>query len=207
MRWQVRLSARSDRLIVGAVIDVVEISAAQTHPLRSRVLGWPEPRSRLDQGSASHLAVTDGGTVVAVVSHISWPCPGHATTPARYFWAMAVEPKRQRHGYGRRLLATIADRARIASERLVWADARDSAVPFYVACGARVAAEPAYIDEVTGLLDRRVEFFLDDDGSNPPKCRGRTRRQLSQRRRTRTPACFFFHLPGRRCGGILPSST
>jgi len=140
---------------VHVVIDVVEVAAATTHALRSRVLGWTDPRSRLDDDNASHLAVIDGGAVVAMVSHVSWPCPHHTTTPARYFWAMAVDPKRQRHGYGRRLLATVADCARTASERLMWADARESAVPFYVTCGAEVADAQPYVDEVTGLLVRQ----------------------------------------------------
>lgn len=75
---------------------------------------------------------------------------------------MAVGPARQHRGHGRRLLASIAECARRAGERLMWADARQSAVAFYVACGARVDARP-YIDEVTGLLDRRVVFVIDDD--------------------------------------------
>lgn len=143
------------------VIDVVEVASVATHSLRSQALGWAEPTSRLDRDDASHLAVIDGGAIIAVVSHTSWPYPHDTTTPARYFWAMAVDPLRQRHGYGRLLLATVADRARTLGERLLWADARQSAVPFYVACGAHVAEAPPYVDEVTGLLDRRVVFFLD----------------------------------------------
>ena len=41
---------------------------------------------------------------------------------------------------------------------------RETAVAFYVACGARADARP-YIDEVTGLLDRRVVFVIDDHHS------------------------------------------
>ena len=148
------------------MVDVEEVAAAATHALRNAVLGWPQPRSRLDDDNASHLAVIDHGAVVAVVSHVSWPCPQHATTPARYFWAMAVDPQRQRHGYGRLLLTAVATRARTAGERLLWADARVSAVPFYLACGAEVEGEP-YIDDVTGLLDRRVLIFLDNQQPRP----------------------------------------
>jgi len=153
---------------VQRVIDVLEVAAGVTHSLRSRVLGWAEPRSRLDGDDASHLAVIDGGAIVAVVSHMSWPCPDDTTTPARYFWAMAVDPVRQRQGYGRLLLATVADRARTRGERLMWADARESAVPFYLACGAQVADAQPYVDEVTGLLDRRVVFVLDDCDPRSP---------------------------------------
>jgi len=138
---------------VQRVIDVVEVAAGVPHSLRSRVLGWAEPRSRLDGDDASHLAVIDGGAIVAVVSHMSWPCPDDTTTPARY---------------GRLLLATVADRARTRGERLMWADARESAVPFYLACGAQVADAQPYVDEVTGLLDRRVVFVLDDCDPRSP---------------------------------------
>ena len=148
------------------VVDIREVTATATYCLRRRVLGWTEPRSRLDDDS-SHVAVIDGGVVVAVISHVSWPCPDDTTTPARYLWAMAVDPARQRHGYGRRLLATVADCARVAGERLMWADARESAVPFYVACGAQLSDTPSYVDEVTGLRDRRVLFLLDDHQPTP----------------------------------------
>jgi hypothetical protein len=37
--------------------------------------------------------------------------------------------------------------------------ARESAVGFYVACGARVLGAP-YVDEVTGLIDRRAVFTV-----------------------------------------------
>ncbi|WP_213450732.1 GNAT family N-acetyltransferase [Rhizomonospora bruguierae] len=141
--------------------NIVAIAAAATYPLRSSVLGWAEPRSRLDDDDAAHLAIIEDGAVVAVVSHVSWPYPPETGTPARYFWAMAVDPARQRRGYGRRLLAAVAECARLAGERLMWADARQSAVDFYVACGARSDERP-YIDDVTGLLDHRVVFVIDD---------------------------------------------
>jgi GNAT superfamily N-acetyltransferase len=144
------------------VIDIVDVTAIETHALRSRVLDWIQPRSRLDGDGASHLAVTDDGVVVAVVSHTSWPYPRNPTAPARYFWAMAVDPLRQRHGYGRQLLTTVSDIARAAGEILMWADARESAVPFYVACGAQLDEASPYVDEITGLLDRRIVFALVD---------------------------------------------
>ncbi len=70
---------------------------------------------------------------------------------------MAVDTAYQRRGLGRRLLAAVADRARARDEQVMWADARESAVAFYLACGARVAGEP-YVDDGTGLLVRHVVF-------------------------------------------------
>jgi GNAT superfamily N-acetyltransferase len=134
------------------------VSLATTFRLRSAVLGWARPEVRID-GAATHLALVDEGDVIAVVSHIAWPVPSCPEVPARYFWAMAVDATRQRRGHGRRLIEALADDARAADEQLLWADARESAVDFYVACGATASAE-LYIDDVTGLTDRRVIFTL-----------------------------------------------
>ncbi|GAB4058110.1 GNAT family N-acetyltransferase [Catellatospora paridis] len=140
-------------------MDLTDVAVERTYRLRSEVLGWTSPETRIDDGSAGHMALLDGGTVVAAVSHATWPCPDEPNVPARYFWAMAVDTAYQGRGYGRRLLAAVADRARADRERVVWADARETAVAFYTACGARVAGEP-YVDDGTGLLVRHVVFTL-----------------------------------------------
>ncbi|MCA2217837.1 GNAT family N-acetyltransferase [Jidongwangia harbinensis] len=141
-------------------MDLTEVTVEATFGLRSGVLGWAEPATRIDDGTASHLALVDGTAVIAVVSHARWPCPDAPEQPARYFWAMAVDGAHRGRGAGRRLLAAVADRARSAGESILWADARASAVGFYVACGARVVGPP-YVDEVTGLTDRRVLLPVD----------------------------------------------
>ncbi len=135
-------------------VDLVEVPAEATHALRRNVLGWRGPALRIDEG-ASHLAVVHGDDAVAVVSHVRWPCPDEPGAPARYFWGMAVDQSRRGQGHGRRLLAAVADAARAAGEHLVWADVRESAIGFYVACGAQVRGG-TYLDEVTGLTDCRI---------------------------------------------------
>jgi len=121
-------------------------------------LGWHTPGIAIDEG-AEHLGLIHDGAVVAVASHTRWPCPDEPDVPARYFWAMAVTVSHRRRGLGRRLLVELASRARANGEHLLWADARDSAVGFYAACGAEVRGG-AYVDEVTGLTDRRVVLVL-----------------------------------------------
>ncbi|GAA1625003.1 hypothetical protein GCM10009679_32590 [Saccharothrix algeriensis] len=100
-----------------------------------------------------------GDIVTAVVSHVRWPCPDEPGVPARYFWAMAVDTAHQHRGHGRRLLTAVAALARASGELVMWADARESAVGFYVACGARVSGEP-YVDDGSGLIVRHVVFTI-----------------------------------------------
>ncbi|WP_051367914.1 GNAT family N-acetyltransferase [Hamadaea tsunoensis] len=140
-------------------MDLVPVGVESTFGLRREVLGWAGTLTRADSGEAGHLALTHGGAVVAVVSHVRWPCPDEPGVPARYFWGMAVDPAYRGQGAGRRLLSAVADQARAGGEAILWADARETAVGFYVACGARVVGPP-YLDDVTGLIDRRVLINL-----------------------------------------------
>jgi GNAT superfamily N-acetyltransferase len=148
-------------------VDLVNVPVEATFDLRLTVLGWTIPRTPIDRDDASHLALVDKQAVVATVSHVAWTCPAAPDIPARYFWAMAVDAAYQRRGYGRRLLDALADRARTAGEQLMWADARESAIDFYQACGGQVVGEP-YLDDVTGLVDRRVILTLSPTKHSSP---------------------------------------
>ena len=140
--------------------ELADIRLDETFALRRTVLGWDPPQCRIDSDDAAHLAFVDEGTPVAVVSHAHWPCPDEPGVSARYFWAMAVDAARQRRGLGRMLLDELARRSRIEGEQLLWADARDSAVEFYLRIGARQSPTPPEIDEITGLVDYRIIFEL-----------------------------------------------
>ncbi len=140
-------------------MDLVEVPVEATYELRRTVLGWTVPHTRIDGDGATHLALVDHETVVAAVSHVAWRCPAAPDVAARYFWAMAVEAAHRRRGHGRRLLDAVAARARAAGEQVIWADARESAIDFYLACGAYPVGEP-YRDDVTGHVDRRVVRYV-----------------------------------------------
>jgi len=81
------------------------------------------------------------------------------TDPAIYFWGMAVRPDRQLRGAGSVLLADVLNKGLSGGVHFVWADARESALPFYQRLGGQ-AVGAAYEDTITGLLDRRVLFDL-----------------------------------------------
>lgn len=140
-------------------MDLVDVPVEATFELRRGALGWSVPSAtRIHGDDADHLALLHGDAVAAVVSHATWPCPDEPEVPARYFFGMAVDARYRGQGYGRRLLAAVADRARAAGESVMWAEARQSAVDFYVACGARAGAP--FVEDVAGLTVRRVVFTL-----------------------------------------------
>ena len=135
----------------------VRISWQDAEALRISVLGWAAGAVPGDDDPASiHLAMRDGrGAVIAVVSFMLHPCPERPNVPSVYLWGMGVLPAWQRRGVGRQLLAEVVSEARRQGAGIVWADARETAVPFYEHEGA-VVSGPLFHDEVTGLPDRRV---------------------------------------------------
>jgi GNAT superfamily N-acetyltransferase len=138
------------------------VSWLEVADLRMSVLGWatgPVPGD--EDPETIHLALHDAsGRVQAAVSFTPHECPDRPGSPAVYLWAMVVAHEHQRQGTGRRMLQEVLSRARTGAARVVWADARESAVAFYERCGATAPGE-SYLDEVTGLPDRRVVFDLD----------------------------------------------
>ena len=114
-----------------------------------------------DQDNATvHLALLDGdGMPTAVVSACPHPCPERPGRAATYLWAMAVADDYQGQGLGSRLMAELERRSIVAGRTVLWADARENAVGFYLACGATVIGD-LQRDPITGLADRRVVFDL-----------------------------------------------
>ena len=140
---------------------VVEVSWERTRRLRREVLGWADVPVPGDQDAESvHLAVLDDrGEPAAVVSACPHPCQERPGAAATYFWAMAVADGSQHRGLGSELVAELTKRSALAGGSVLWADARESAVGFYMRCGATPVGDP-YQDPITGLEDRRVVFDL-----------------------------------------------
>lgn len=126
---------------------VVEVPAAAAHDLRRRVLRGGDPDADVDfpedaRPGAFHLAIPgDDGWPVAVASLSPDPWPGRPGEPAWRLRGMAVEPDLQGTGAGGRLLEAVVDRLRAAGAAVVWAHARDTAVPFYERHGFRVEGD------------------------------------------------------------------
>lgn len=147
------------------MIEIVELDAAATHPLR---------RSVLRDGTASDVVVFDGddesttfhhgaivdGELVAVATWLWRPYADQAERPAFQLRGMATAPPQRRSGVGGRLLEEGLDRCRSAGAEVVWARARVGALSFYLGRGFRTVGDE-YVDSTTGLPHRDVVRDLD----------------------------------------------
>ena len=137
---------------------VVEITAAETHPLRRRVLRDDDPAADLrwpgdDDPDTFHLAVRDRAGAVVAVS--TW----RSTPPVTQLRGMATVPELAGTGLGSRLVAAGVERCRARGDAAVWANARVTAIGFYERAGFTVSG-PTFETPDTGLPHRRVELDL-----------------------------------------------
>jgi len=129
-------------------------TAADTMPLRHDVLrpGHPAGASRYEQdGEAVHVGAWDGTVLVGCGSVFAEPWPGPPPEPAAWrLRGMAVAADRRGQGVGRQVLAALVEAATAAGAPLLWANARTTALPFYLRDGWSVAGEE-FVTADTGL--------------------------------------------------------
>jgi len=133
-------------------LEVVEISATDTHDLRRSVLRWNTPTKEVvfaedEWPGCWHLGLRRDDTLVAVCSWVPRP---HHEQPAVQLRGMATDRSLQGTGLGGVLLER---GCRIAHERgftLVWARARDAALAFYERHGFTVEGD-GFIDQATQM--------------------------------------------------------
>jgi predicted N-acetyltransferase YhbS len=138
--------------------EVRELSAEETHGLRRAVSadGRTDLSSmhyELDDATDSwHLGAVDSkGSVIAISSFYREPCPIRPDVLSAFVLQfMAVDPSVQRQGIGSAVLETAIRRLRSSGTTLLWANARDIAVPFYQRFGFSVAEESASTPTETG---------------------------------------------------------
>lgn len=136
-----------------AVADftVVELAAAETHPLRLAVLRADTPTKVLtfdgdDMPGTFHLGVRVGEAVVAVST---WIPNRFGDEPAVQLRGMATAKHLQGRGLGAILIESGCERAAQVAP-IVWARARDTALSFYLGHGF-VVDGVGFIDETTKL--------------------------------------------------------
>jgi len=138
-------------------VTVRLLEAAETHELRRVVLrGGSEDAAVVyptdEEPATWHLGVVDEeGTVVATSTFFPEPCPLRPEVDAAFrLRSMAVAPALQGRGFGALVLGSAVDRLREAGTALVWANARDSALGFYVRLGFEVS-DRRFVDADSGL--------------------------------------------------------
>jgi len=153
-------------------LDVRRAKAEEIRPLRHDVLrpGHPVEASVYaeDDGSAVHLGAWDDGVLVgcATVFPQAWPGPLPAAEPSAWrLRGMAVATSRQTGGVGTQVLAAAVRAAREAGARLLWANARSSALGFYLRHGWEVAGEEFLTADT--VLPHFPIVLADDRGTAP----------------------------------------
>jgi GNAT superfamily N-acetyltransferase len=126
------------------VTAVVRVAVEELYDLRMEVLRRDTPSDDVEfahdhDAETWHLAVRDENGVVVAASTWLWqPFPHCPDVPAVQLRGMAVGADHRRRGLGALMVAAGIDDARRLGAALVWANARDTALDFYVACGFAV---------------------------------------------------------------------
>jgi predicted GNAT family N-acyltransferase len=126
--------------------DIEEVAVEELYAIRMDVLrrDTPSDNVRFDHADAEtrHLAVRDDtGTVIAASTWTPRLFPDDPGEPAMQLRGMAVRKEHRRLGLGAAMIAAGVAAAHTRGFRLVWANARDSALDFYVANGFAVVGE------------------------------------------------------------------
>ncbi len=143
---------------------MVEITAADTHPLRARVLRAGTPSyvvvfdgDELD--TTLHIGCRLGGELIGISTWLARPYPDRPAEVGYQLRGMATDPARRGVGAADAMLTAGLDRCRGAGATVVWARARDSALGFYARHGFGTVGL-GYVDLTTGLPHHDIVLTL-----------------------------------------------
>lgn len=127
------------------MILIQVVDATRTHRLRRIVLRDGLADESVEKAAdanpqAIHLLAVLSAAEAGVVSCIPDPLPGDERSAWRLY-QMGVDASYHRQGVGSHLVNELLQRLRAAGVEIVWAHARDSALPFYQAAGFTVQGE------------------------------------------------------------------
>ena len=140
---------------------VVELTSAQTHPLRRLVLRDNDPARSVvfdgdDEPGTFHLGVVDdAGEIVATSTWLSRPTDHAPGAPSVQLRGMATAPERHGSGVGGLLFDTAVELCAQRGYTVLWANARDTALAFYERHGCTVVGA-GFVDATTGLAHHVV---------------------------------------------------
>ena len=128
-------------------MKVEQVSVEDIYELRFAVLRSDTPSDNVHfaqdgDPETRHLAVRDERrTVIAASTWSPAPFPDRPDEPALQLRGMAVSADHRGRGLGAAMIAAGLDLARRRGAVLVWANARDSALEFYLANGFAVVGD------------------------------------------------------------------
>ena len=136
--------------------QVQDLDVAETYELRRRVLRNNDPGATVhiredDSDAAWHLGAVADGRVVATSSYYAVPYrlrPEFVNATQLRF--MAVDPSYQDTGVGKAVIGAAIERIRKQGAGLLWANARDTALGFYLHRGFRTDG-PSFVEPTSGL--------------------------------------------------------
>lgn len=137
-----------------ADLEVRSISAAETRPLRQRVLRpHQSPEALVYDGDDAPDTLHVGGflpdgRLVAVASVYRESRPEDGVRRGFRLRGMAVEPSEQGRGHGARLVEACGEHARSLGGRELWCNARTSASGFYTRQGFDTEGPPFEIEGI-----------------------------------------------------------
>jgi GNAT superfamily N-acetyltransferase len=127
------------------MISLELVDPSRTRSLRRRVLRPhltpDDPLPGDDLVDAVHIGALDDWVVVGTCFVFPEPCPWRPERPAWHLRQMATAPDRRGEGIGAAVLNFACDYAHAAGARLIWCNARATAVGFYAGQGWQSQAE------------------------------------------------------------------
>lgn len=146
-------------------IEIVELRAPDTYPLRKSVLRDGTTSDVVDfEGddlpTTFHLGVLVDGRLVAISTWLERAHPDHPDRVGCQLRGMATAPAARGTGVSAELLAAGIERCRTVGAELIWARARVSALSFYVRRGFTTVGDE-YVDATTGLAHHDIVQLLD----------------------------------------------
>ncbi len=148
-----------------AEVRVERVSAQAVRPLRQLVLrpGRPFEETAFaadDAPGAAHFGAFRGSELLAVASLLDAPHPERGGERACQVRGMASHPSVRGLGFGARALAACVAEARARGAALVWCNAREAALGFYLRAGFVATGDRFEIAGIGPHLRAHLELGL-----------------------------------------------